>query len=267
MPYHKSRDALLCHHCGKQASVPSACPSCAKSGSIAFCGPGVERLAAEARKLFPAARSLCLSGDSAGDMEQAAAGEFDILVGTQIIAKGLHFPHLTVVCVADADMGLYGADPRAREKTFQLIRQVSGRAGRADKPGTVYLQSFAPERPLFAMLQQPDDAPFIASETEERKLAAMPPFARMAMAHFSSKNEAEALAAARRFAEGIDRSLASVLGPAPAPVKKIKYAFRVRLALKSSAPAALSAAIAGALRRYVPSKDVEMKIDRDPVSL
>ncbi|MET0155257.1 MAG: primosomal protein N' [Rickettsiales bacterium] len=265
--YHKRRDRLLCHHCGLEKEIPSACPSCGKEGSTAFCGPGVERLAAEAEKLFPNARRLMLSGDATEHMKRVAAGEFDVLIGTQIIAKGLHFPKLTVACVADGDMGLYGADPRARERSFQLIRQVAGRAGREDRAGTVFLQTFDPEHPLFAMLRDPNDEPFVASELAEREAAAMPPFSRMAMVLFSSKEEIEAHKAARRFMDGVDKTKISVLGPAPAPVKKVKYAYRFRLALKAPSAGALSLALAEAVGRYRPQAGVEMRIDRDPVAL
>src|SRR5690606_11736221 len=166
---------------------PQVCPSCGAEDRFKACGPGVERLAEEAASLFPDARLAVMASDTANTPQQISEmiarmerREIDILVGTQIVAKGHHFPLLTLVGVIDADLGLAGGDPRAAERTHQLLTQVAGRAGRAERPGRVLLQSFNPEHPVIAALARHDPAGFIAAEMAERQRAGMPPSRRLA---------------------------------------------------------------------------------------
>jgi primosomal protein N' (replication factor Y) len=269
--YHKGKGRLACHYCGHAQEAMQKCPSCGAEEPPAFCGPGVERLKEEALARFPGARIACVSGDAPEEIaslpEEMAAGRVDLLIGTQMVAKGLHFPELVMACVVDADMGLYGADPRAQERTFQLIRQVSGRTGRGGSPGTVYLQTSAAEHPLYDMLKRDDEEGFVAAELERRQEAGMPPFVRLALLLFAADSEREALGAARRFSLLLPAEGVAVLGPAPAPMAKVRGKFLFRIVLKSARPAALRGAIRSALRRAEIPRCVSLKIDIDPVTL
>ena len=184
---HRLRGRLQCHHCGYAMSAPEHCPSCGAVGLLTASGPGVERLAEELGEILPKARLAVMTSDTAGDAKAATAlvqamesHAVDILVGTQIIAKGHHFPDLTLVGVVDADLGLGGGDLRAAERTFQLLYQVAGRAGREERPGRVLIQTHLPEHPVMQALAVGDKDRFLAVELEERRLGEMPPFGRLA---------------------------------------------------------------------------------------
>src|SRR5271154_1009078 len=173
---HRFRKALVCHHCGHFEKRPDICPACSEADSLTACGPGVERVAEEATLLFPNARLLVLSSDTPGGLERmraqlaaAARGDYDVIIGTQLVAKGHNFPRLTLVGVVDADVGLANGDPRAAERTFQLLRQATGRAGRGTKPGRALLQSFQPEHPVIAALLSGDAERFYATEADQRR--------------------------------------------------------------------------------------------------
>jgi len=168
---HRFRRALICHHCGHLEQRPHVCPECEAEDSLSPCGPGVERIAEESAKLFPDARILVLSSDFFGgterlrrELDEVAKGSFDLVIGTQLVAKGHNFPHLTLVGVVDADLGLGSGDPRAAERTFQLLAQVTGRAGRGDKPGTALIQTYQPEHPVMRALLCGDPEEFYAQE-------------------------------------------------------------------------------------------------------
>ena len=194
---HRFRASLVCHHCGHVESRPHLCPQCHEADTLTACGPGVERLAEEAEVLFPDIRTLVLSSDTPGGIETlrgqldaAARGAYDLIIGTQLVAKGHNFPLLTFVCVVDADVGLANADPRAAERTFQLLRQATGRAGRSDKPGHALLQTWQPEHPVIAALMSGDAERFYAQETEQRRLGGLPPFGRLAAIIVSAEDRA-----------------------------------------------------------------------------
>ena len=204
---HRFRKALVCHHCGHVEGRPDICPACSEADSLTACGPGVERVAEEAEAQFPNARLLVLSSDTPGGLERmrgqldaAARGEFDIIIGTQLVAKGHNFPLLTLVGVVDADVGLANGDPRAAERTFQLLRQATGRAGRGDKPGRALLQSFQPEHPVIAALLSGDVERFYATEAEQRRRGGLPPFGRLAAVIVSGEDRGGAEAYARTLA-------------------------------------------------------------------
>ncbi|MGB0798614.1 MAG: primosomal protein N', partial [Planktomarina sp.] len=187
MVEHRFLKRLMCHQCGETKPVPSVCPTCEAEDRLAVVGPGVERLAEEATALFPDAKVAVLSSDLFGSaralkaqIEALAAGEADVIIGTQLVAKGHNFPLLTLVGVIDADLGLQGSDLRAAERTFQLIRQVAGRAGRADKPGVAMLQTHQPEHPVIRAILGGDEDAFWGAEAAERRLAGVPPYGRMA---------------------------------------------------------------------------------------
>jgi primosomal protein N' (replication factor Y) len=273
---HRRHGRLQCHHCGHQQSLPKACPACGAEDRFKACGPGVERLAEEAAALFPEARLAVMASDTANTPRQIAEmlermenGGIDILVGTQIVAKGHHFPLLTLVGVIDADLGLAGGDPRAAERTHQLLTQVAGRAGRAQHPGRVLLQSFMPEHPVIAALARHDGAGFIAAEMAERQRAMMPPFGRLAAIIVSGPDQAAVQAAARELARtaprGDGRSL-QVLGPAPAPLHYLRGRFRERLLLRAARDIDVPAVLREWLSKTKLPSGVKRAVDVDPYS-
>src|SRR4029450_12640761 len=195
---HRYLGRLQCHHCGFESPPPAKCPACQAEGSRAACGPGGERRAGGAAGLFPEAARLILTSDTASGpaktaelLRMIANREVDLVIGTQIIAKGHHFPNLTLVGVVDADLGLSGGDLRAAERTFQLLHQVSGRAGRADLKGHVLIQTYDPSRPVMQALKAGDRDRFYALEAEERRVAGMPPFGRLAAVIISGSDPGE----------------------------------------------------------------------------
>ncbi|MHA1600338.1 MAG: primosomal protein N', partial [Alphaproteobacteria bacterium] len=241
---HRRAGCLQCHHCGHQAAIPEACPGCQAEGALAACGPGVERLAEEVTALFPDARTTVMASDTvtgpsaaAALLADVAARKIDIVIGTQIVAKGHHFPYLTLVGVVDADLGLFGGDLRAAERTYQLLHQVAGRAGRAERAGRVLLQTVEPDHPVMQALASGERDRFLELEIETRSRAGLPPFGHLA-ALILSDPDADRLdrvcrALARAVpsagsAEGID-----VLGPAPAPLAILRGRHRRRFLLKT----------------------------------
>jgi len=271
---HRRAGTLLCHHCGHRAPLPTACPGCGAEGALAACGPGVERLAEEVAALFPAARTAIMASDTlAGPAAAAAlvravqAREIDLLIGTQIVAKGHHFPHLTLVGVVDADLGLYGGDLRAAERTFQLLHQVSGRAGRAARPGRVLIQTAEPEHPVMSALAAGARDRFMDAESEARARSGMPPFGRLAALILSARDPAPLDAACRALTRAAPRRAdVRILGPAPAPLAILRGRHRRRFLLKTPRevlPQGVIQAWLGALR--LPSS-VRVRIDIDPYS-
>ncbi len=271
---HRGRSRLECHHCGHVMKLPEKCPSCNADHSWAACGPGVERLAEEAAILFPDARRAVMASDTltsaqaADDLvRQVTDHEIDLLIGTQVVAKGHHFPGLTLVGVVDADLGLAGGDLRAGERTFQLLTQVSGRAGRADKPGHVCLQTYAPEHPVMQALAQGARDAFLAAEAESREAAGMPPYGRLAALILSGPDAAAVDAHARRLARIApnDPNL-RVLGPAPAPMSLLRGRHRRRFLLQAPKKYALQAAIRRWLAAAPEPAAVRVQVDMDPYS-
>ncbi|HUF87809.1 MAG TPA: primosomal protein N' [Thermohalobaculum sp.] len=273
---HRFRAQLMCHQCGHTAPLPAACPGCARDDRLAVCGPGVERLAEEARAQFPGARIEVLSSDlAAGPAEvrarlaAIAAGEADIVIGTQMVAKGHNFPLLTLVGVVDADMGLHGGDLRAAERTFQILRQVAGRAGRADRPGTAMIQTAAPDHPVMRAILSGDEEAFWRAEAAARAAALVPPYGRMAGVIVSGADEGrvwEVANALGRAAAILERAGAEVFGPAAAPIARVRGRARVRLLVKAPKGVALQAALAGWRRAVKAPASVRVVIDIDPQS-
>ncbi|WP_424628971.1 primosomal protein N' [Bradyrhizobium sp. SYSU BS000235] len=272
---HRFRQRLVCHHCGFSMPRPHQCPQCSAEESLAAIGPGVERLQEEAAALFPDARTMVLSSDlitsvetMRAELNEIAEGRVDIIIGTQLVAKGHNFPRLNLVGVVDADLGLGNGDPRAAERTFQLLNQVIGRAGREQGRGVGYLQTHQPEHPVMKALVASDREAFYASEIESRERALYPPFGRLASFIISAGD--------RPTAEGFARKLAAlapldervqVLGPAEAPLAVIKGRYRFRLLVKSARNVDLSDYvrhwIAGAPK---PTGNLKLEIDIDPQS-
>ncbi|MDP7149612.1 MAG: primosomal protein N' [Paracoccaceae bacterium] len=276
MVEHRFQKRLVCHQCGETKPIPTACPSCAAEDRLAPIGPGVERLAEEAALLFPDARVAILSSDRFGsaralkaEIETIAAGGCDIIIGTQLVAKGHNFPLLTLVGVIDADLGLHGSDLRAAERTFQLMRQVSGRAGRAETPGAAVMQTYQPEHPVIRAILSGDEEGFWKAEAAQREAAGMPPFGRLAGIVLSGSDAQQVmelgLALARNDA-AVRAVGAQVFGPAPAPIARVRGRHRVRLLVKAGKGVALQRAIADWVGRFPLKGDLRLAVDIDPQS-
>ncbi|WP_413873969.1 primosomal protein N' [Albidovulum sp.] len=276
MVEHRFLKRLVCHQCGETRPMPAACPSCHAEGRLAPVGPGVERLAEEVAERFPGARVAVLSSDlfaSARALKdkiaEIAAGGADIIIGTQLVAKGHNFPLLTLVGVIDADLGLQGSDLRAAERTFQLMRQVSGRAGRAERPGVALLQTFQPEHAVIRAILSGEEEAFWRAEAAERQAAGMPPYGRLAGIILSSPDVQAVFdfgaELARRDAP-LRRVGAQVFGPAPAPVARVRGRHRVRLLVKAAKGVALQPALAEWVGQLKPPANLRLSIDVDPQS-
>jgi primosomal protein N' (replication factor Y) (superfamily II helicase) len=272
---HRFRKALVCHHCGFAMPHPAHCPKCSAEHSFVACGPGVERLEEEARELFPEARVLVLSSDLVASIERmreefadVATGKFDLVIGTQLVAKGHHFPMLNLVGVVDADLGLSNGDPRAAERTFQLLHQVVGRAGRDAGIGHGLLQTHQPDHPVMRALIAQDREAFYDAEIELREKTHYPPFGRLASIVVSgpdkhdTEGHARALARAAPILDDV-----RVLGPAEAPLALVRGRHRFRLLIR----ARRNFDLAAYLRRWLakgPQKHGSIKrdVDIDPQS-
>ncbi len=276
MVEHRFQKRLVCHQCGETKPVPAVCPSCEAEDKLAAVGPGVERLAEEASALWPEARLAVLSSDLFGSaralkegIEAIAAGGADIIIGTQLVAKGHNFPLLTLVGVIDADLGLQGSDLRAAERTFQLMRQVAGRAGRAEAPGVALLQTYQPEHPVIRAILAGDEEGFWRAEAEERRVAGVPPYGRMAGVILSSTDVQEVFDLGNAMArqDGPLRAVgAQVFGPAPAPIARVRGRHRVRLLVKAAKGVALQPALAAWAGQFTLKGQLRMAIDIDPQS-
>ncbi len=276
MVEHRFQKRLMCHQCGETKPVPTTCPNCGVEGKMAAVGPGVERVAEEAARLFPDATLAVLSSDLFGSaralkaqIEEIAEGETDIIIGTQLVAKGHNFPRLTLVGVVDADLGLQGSDLRAAERTFQLMRQVAGRAGRVETQGVALLQSFQPDHPVIRAILSGDEEGFWRAEAEERQATAMPPFGRLAGIIISSPDAAAAHDLGGHLARH-DAPLrqigAQVYGPAPAPIARVRGRHRVRLLVKAPKGAPIQSAIQSWIRGLKLPNNLRLSVDIDPQS-
>ncbi|MEZ5890540.1 MAG: primosomal protein N' [Xanthobacteraceae bacterium] len=272
---HRFRRRLVCHHCGFAMPHPAACPNCQAVDAFAACGPGVERLAEEVGELFPQARLLVMSSDLVTSVERLRdelraieEGRFDIVIGTQLVAKGHHFPKLNLVGVVDADLGLANGDPRAAERTFQLLHQVAGRAGREEGRGHALIQTHQPEHPVMRALIAGDRGAFYASEIAAREEAHYPPFGRLASIIVSAGDRATAEGHARRLATAAPRDeRVSVLGPAEAPIAVVRGRHRFRILVRSPRNFDLSAYLRTWLAAAPKSSgNIKREIDIDPMS-
>ena len=285
---HRFRGALMCHHCGHVEKKPRHCPGCGEVDALVACGPGVERIAEETAILFPEARLMVLSSDMPGGTERLRKqlgaikrGEVDIVVGTQLVAKGHHFPKLTLAGIVDADVGLANGDPRAAERTFQLLQQVSGRAGRGEAPGQAFIQTWQPDHPVMRALLNADVEGFYRTEIALRQRAGLPPFGRLAALIVSGTDRHAAEQHARGLArtgfaltgrdplsgDPNDGQHLDMFGPAEAPIAMIRGRYRYRLLVK----APRSVDLQGFLRRLLadgpkPHGNLKVAVDVDPQS-
>ena len=271
---HRFTRRLACHHCGHEAPAPQACTECGEPDCLVACGPGVERIADEVAERLSQARVFVATSDTLNSPGRAAefiaaveAREIDVIVGTQLVTKGFHFPELTLVGVVDADLGLEGGDLRAGERTYQQVAQVAGRAGRGSKPGEVLIQTRHPEAPVIAALAAGDRDAFYSAETEMRREAGAPPFGRWASIIISSEDDGEAREAANRlgaFRPGVADCM--ILGPAPAPMALLRGRYRYRFLIN----ARRSVQLQHVIRRWLTQVDhpagVRVAVDIDPYS-
>lgn len=274
MVEHRLLGRLQCHHCGHVMAPPAACPECKDEDSLVACGPGVERIADEVAMLFPEARVAIATSDTLSTPAKAAefvermeAGDIDVVVGTQLVTKGYHFPELTLVGVIDADLGLSGGDLRAAERSFQQIAQVAGRAGRGEKPGHVYIQTHSPKAPVIQALLSGDPQSFYDAETEARRIADAPPFGRYAAIIISSEKLDEATTTARligRTAPAVEGM--HVYGPAPAPLAMLRGRHRQRLLVHARRTLDVQQVIRDWLGALEWPRGVRVAVDVDPYS-
>ena len=271
---HRLARKLQCHHCGLQQPMQTACPNCGETDCLAACGPGVERVAEEVVALFPEARSAIMASDTLTGprsiqemVRKIADHELDILIGTQVMAKGHHFPMLTLVGVVDADLGLSGGDLRAAERTYQLLQQVAGRAGRGERPGRVMLQTTMPQHPVMQAMVAGDRDGFYALEASERQIAGMPPFGRLVALIVSGEDVSLVDKVSMMLGRNAPRSdTIQVLGPAPAPLALLRGRHRRRLLLKTPRGVPVQQLVMDWLGRVEIPAAVRVQVDIDPYS-
>jgi primosomal protein N' (replication factor Y) len=272
---HRFRGVLLCHHCGHSEKRPDHCPNCGDAESLVAVGPGVERLGEEVAARFPGARTILMSSDMFGGIERLREelvsiekGEVDIVIGTQLVAKGHNFPFLTMVGVVDGDLGLAFGDMRAAERTFQLLSQVTGRAGRAGGASRALVQTFAPENPVIRAIVSGDREAFYASEIAARREAGLPPFGRLAGIVVSGPDRASAQGYANAFRRAEPRTdKINVLGPAEAPLAVVRGRHRFRLLVHAPRSADIQAYLQAWLNAApTPRGGVRVQVDIDPQS-
>jgi primosomal protein N' (replication factor Y) (superfamily II helicase) len=274
MVEHRLVSRLACHHCGHVMPPPAKCPECGDDDSLVACGPGVERVADEVTARFPEARTAIVTSDTLWSPARAAefvdnveGGLVDIIIGTQLVTKGYHFPNLTLVGVVDADLGLDGGDLRAAERTFQQVQQVAGRAGRGAKAGEVLVQTRMPGAPVMAALVGGDRDGFYAAEALARKGAGSPPYGRLAALIISSEDADIARRTADRLAAVAPRGGgADIYGPAPAPLSMLRGRHRFRLLVHAPRSFALQDMISAWTARIDWPTKARLTIDIDPYS-
>ncbi len=271
---HRQKGTMQCHHCGYTRRIPKECPTCHEKESLVSCGPGVERVYEEVVQAFPNARTALITSETMSNpkvfetlSEQILNGEVDILIGTQILAKGHNFPNLTLVGVIDADMGLAGGDLRAGERTFQLLHQVMGRAGRHQKKGRAVLQSYSPDNLIIQALQKNDRSQFLAEEIMSRQVLSMPPFGRLASFIISGKNQTQAYQVAQNLVKTAPTQPdITVLGPVVAPLALLRGKYRFRILIKTPKDFKLQKMLSFWLKCQKIPSSVEVRLDIDPYS-
>lgn len=272
MVIHKARQKMECHHCGYQSKIYDRCTACLKDDSLVLCGPGIERIEQEAKELFPTARIKIISREQTSKEEELQGllqsmedGEIDILIGTQVITKGYHFPKLSLVGVIDADLGFLGGDPRSSERVFQLLHQISGRAGRTiANRGEALLQTCFPDNKVLKAIASNNEEEFIERELQMRKEADMPPFAKMAVINVTGKNAEKTLALCKMLNFKAPKASAKILGPAEALVFKVSNKYRYRLLVIANKSFHLQKYITYWLNNCKIPLSFQVKVDIDP---
>lgn len=271
--YHKNLDKAVCHYCGHRIDIPKKCSSCSSEDSYIQFGPGVERIFEELSSRFPNTGIEMVSSDSISSEKSIIElrnrilnNETSIIIGTQILAKGHHFPNITLVGVVDGDLGLNCADLRSAEKTYQLIQQVAGRAGRAEKPGKIFIQTFNPDHSLYNALKSDNIQQFIDLEIASRKKNSLPPFAKLASVIISGTNRELTEKVAKKLVLSFPKNGISVFGPAPAPLFLLRGRARWRILFKSSKKIAMSKIIKNWIVTQRSPKNIKIQIDIDPIT-
>ncbi len=271
MVLHKKLKRMQCHHCGLVMKIHNSCPEC-KEGEIIPIGPGIERLEEEVKAKFPNSKIAVISSEvgaknMADNIKLITKGEIDIIIGTQLITKGYHFPHLTLVGIIDADNALFGGDFRGKERTMQIMHQVSGRAGRDLKNSAVLVQTYSPENKLNQALKNKKFDEYIDSEMISREESSLPPFGKMAMIILSGYREKILFDFAKALASNAPKSSAAILGPAEAPIFKLANKFRYRIIVSAHKSFALQEYIQSWLDQIKCPSSVHIKIDIDPQTI
>lgn len=268
---HKSEKKLKCHHCGYIDVIPSECKDCGESETLRLCGPGIERIAEEVKNLFPKSKIALISRFDSGidkdfenTLKDIESGKIDILIGTQVITKGYHFPNLTLVGVIDADYGFSGCDLRSSERTYQLLHQVGGRAGREKDKGRVVLQTYYPDNKLLNALKNYDDHVFVQEEMESRSLSAMPPFGKMASIIVTGKNVDKLENFAKHIVRRAPKTSAKILGPAEAVIFKVSNRYRYKILILTKKGFNIQKYLSTWLDEIKVPSEFHMKIDIDP---
>ena len=270
--YHKKKNILLCHYCGFKSSLNRDCAKEEKCNFI-FSGPGVERISEEVKKNFPNKKIEIFSSDtmnkkdSLTKLNKIINNEVDILVGTQLISKGFHFPNLNCIVVVDVDLSTQGHDLRAAEKNLQLYHQLSGRAGRTGKSATVYFQTYNQNTKLINEITNSNPDIFLDRELEIRKKNKLPPYERFIALILTGENEQRLEKEAFNFKNFLDDKItAKVLGPVSAPIFRIKRKFRVRLLIRGPKSFKLQNSISELISQYKFSHGIKLTVDVDPIN-
>ncbi|MFK7974481.1 MAG: primosomal protein N' [Rickettsiaceae bacterium] len=274
MVVHQALNRMECHHCSRTSPIHSICPECKETDSLILCGPGVERIAEEVTKTFPDCKVAIASKDQSsldGQMQnllvQMENSEIDILIGTQIITKGYHFPNLTLVIVVDADIGFSGGDLRTSERTFQLLHQVGGRAGREDKKGQVILQTYLPNHKVISSFVNNDEESFVKSELKARQNSGMPPFTKVAVMTVTGNDSTKTKKIAHELLSCAPKSSARILGPAEALMHKISGKYRYKLLIIVSRKFNLQKYLELWQKQIKIPSSYRLRIDIDPQNL
>jgi len=274
MTYHQTDDCLRCHICGAWRRVPATCPSC-RDPAFKYTGFGTQRIEAVTTRIFPQARIVRMDADATSRRHSHddllavfQSGRADILIGTQMIAKGHHFPNVTLVGVLAADMSLHQPDFRAAERTFQLLAQVSGRAGRGDVPGEVYVQTYTPEHPAVQCSRKADFDTFAVDELKERRACGYPPYGHLVCLAFRGATESAVLALAQAYAAALTAAACGEISEAvPAPLARAKGEFRYQILMRGVAVKPMVTAVRMAIKKHPPTKEVAIAVDVDALSM
>ena len=270
--YHKNKKNLLCHYCGYKTELKRSCND-GKNCEFVFSGPGVERILEEIKKIFPDKKSIIFSSDtmnkksSSEILDKIKNNEIQILIGTQLISKGFHFPNLNCIVVIDVDLSTGGHDLRSAEKNLQLYHQLSGRAGRTGKPATIYFQTYNLKSDMIAQITNINPNIFLEKELEIRKINNLPPFERFVSIILSGKNEKKLEKEAYKLRDHLEKFLyARILGPVGAPIYKIKKNFRYRLLIRSKKNVQIQKDLSLSLKNFKFSSGIKLTVDVDPIS-
>ncbi len=272
MVYHKNKNLLLCHYCGYKSNLDRNCKDRAKC-EFTFCGPGVERIFEEVKKKFPNKKISIFSSDSinkknsAEILKKIVNNEIQILIGTQLISKGFHFPSLNCIVVVDIDLTSQGHDLRGTEKNLQLYHQLAGRAGRAGRPSTVYFQTYNLDKNMINNITNSDPNVFLEKELQLRKLNNLPPFQRFISIILTGPDEKKIEKESVNFKNFIEKNIDSkVLGPVNSPIFRIKKKFRVRLLIRGKKSISIQNSLAEALPKFKFSSGIKLTVDVDPIN-